>query len=301
MFQRFMLWFWMNIAVIAVITIIFTILEKVFWFSLDLYWVNYTSIFVYSAIIWFTGSFISLVMSKWMAKRTYDMTFITFEDESSLNEKQRIVWNTVVELAERNNINIPEVWIYQSDEPNAFATWMSKNNSLVAVSTSLLDSMETDAIEWVVAHEMSHILNWDMVTMTLLQWVLNTFVIFLAKIVSNLINSRIEEGLWWIAYFIIDFILQILFWILASLIAMKFSRYREFKADEWSARFVGKDKMLAWLLALKQIQYTVWVTDDNLSSMKISSKSRFWLMSLFSSHPDLDDRIQNIKNLKIEF
>ena len=293
------LWFAMNIAIMVVITLVITILEKYFGLNLDLYGVNYTSILVYSAVIWFTGSFISLAMSKWTAKRAYNMTFITHDNASELDEKQRVVWDTVVDLSERNHINIPEVWIYESSEPNAFATWMSKNNSLVAVSSGLLESMDKNAIEWVVAHEMAHILNWDMVTMTLLQWVLNTFVVFFARIVTNIITERLDRSLWTIAYFVIDIILQIVFWILASLIAMKFSRYREFRADEGSARFVGKEKMIAGLMALKEMQLAIVEVEDELSTMKISSKSKSWFMSLFSSHPDLDERIKNLENLRI--
>jgi len=299
MFKRFALWAGMNIAIMIVITIVFTILEKYFGLSLDLYWFNYTSILVFSAIIWFAGSFISLALSKWMAKRAYDMSFITHENASELDEKQRVVWDTVVDLAERNHINIPEVGVYNSEEPNAFATWRSKNSSLVAVSTGLLNSMDKWAIEWVIAHEMAHILNGDMVTMTLLQWVLNTFVIFFARIVTNIIASRLWDGLWTIAYIVINIALQIVFWILASVIAMKFSRYREFRADEGSARFVGKEKMIAGLMALKKMQPVMVGVDDNLSAMKISSKSKSWIMTLFSSHPDLDERIKNLEDLRI--
>jgi len=299
MFKRAMLFIGMNIAIIAVITVVFTVLEKYFGLNLDLYGFNYVSIFIFSAVVWFTWAFINLALSKWFAKRAYDMNFITHDNASELDEKQRIVWDTVVDLAERNNINIPEVGVYNSEDPNAFATWMSKNNSLVAVSTGLLNSMDKWAIQWVVAHEMSHILNWDMVTMTLLQWVLNTFVVFIARIVTNLIASRLWDWLWNIAYIAINFLLQIVFWALASILAMKFSRYREFRADEGSARFVGKDKMIAGLMALKKMQPVMVEADDNLSAMKISSKSKSWIMTLFSSHPDLDERIKNIENLRI--
>jgi len=299
MFKRAMLFIGMNIAIIAVITVVFTILEKYFGLSLDLYWFNYLSIFIFSVVVWFTWSFISLALSKWFAKRAYDMTYITHDNASELDEKQRIVWDTVVDLSERNHINIPEVGIYKSEEPNAFATWRSKNSSLVAVSTGLLNSMEKWAIQWVVAHEMAHILNWDMVTMTLLQWVLNTFVVFIARIVTNIIASRLWDWLWNIAYIAINFLLQILFWALASILAMKFSRYREFKADEGGARFVGKEKMIAWLMVLKKMEPVMVEADDNLSAMKISSKSRSWIMSLIASHPTLDDRIKKLEDLII--
>jgi heat shock protein HtpX len=194
---------------------------------------------------------------------------------------------------------MPEVWIYNDEEPNAFATWMTKNNSLVAVSTWLLESMENDAIEWVIWHEMSHIINWDMVTMTLLQWILNTFVIFFARIVSNIISNALDEKLSRLAYFTINIILQIVFWLLASLIAMKFSRNREFKADAGSAIFVWKEKMIAWLKALKNAQMITSYDKSNLATMKISNKKRTWIFSLLSSHPDLDTRINALEKLSI--
>lgn len=293
------LWFWMNIAIIAIITVSFTILERVFGITLDLYWFNYTSIFIYAAIIWFSWSFISLALSKWMAKSAYGITPIKASEVWGLSSKERLVWDTVEQLSQRNWINMPEVGIYISTDPNAFATWMSKNSSLVAVSSWLLDTMDKDAIEWVVAHEMAHILNWDMVTMTLLQWVLNTFVVFLARIVSNIIASRLEEGLWPIVYMLVNILLQIIFWILASLIAMKFSRYREFRADEGSAKYVWKEKMIAWLKALQRMQSIASWDESELAAMKISTKKRWWFMSLFSSHPDLEDRIKRLEDLVI--
>ena len=292
-----MLWFAMNIAIMIVITIVFAVLESYFGITLDLYWTNYVSILIFAAIIWFTGSFISLAISKWSAKRAYNIKPIKIEDYDSLSEKQKIVWNLIQDISERNNITMPEVWIYQDKEPNAFATWMSKNSSLVAVSTGLLDIMEKDAIEWVVAHEMAHILNWDMVTMTLLQWVLNTFVIFFARIVANIIASRLDKWLSPLIYMLVVIVLQILFGILASLVAMKFSRYREFRADAWSAESVWKEKMIAWLKALKRMQSMVSWDSSQLATMKISTKTKSGFMSLFSSHPALDDRIKALENM----
>lgn len=302
MIKRIMLWFAMNAAIMIIITAIFFILEHVFWITLDLYGTWSSSIIpilIFSTIVWFTWSFISLAISKWMAKRAYKITPITIEQVSSLSEKERLVWDLVSELSERNHITMPEVGIYQSNEANAFATGMSKNSSLVAVSTELLDIMDKKAIEWVVAHEMTHILNGDMVTMALLQWVLNTFVVFFARIVANIIASRLDEWLGGIAYFIVNILLQIVFGILASLLAMKFSRYREFKADAWSAKYVWKEKMIAWLQALKNIQSKISWDEWNLATMKISTKKTSWFMMLFSSHPDLDERIKRLENMII--
>lgn len=299
MLRRVLLFLFMNIAVIAVLTITLTVLERVFWITLDVYGFNYVSILIYAIVIWFAWSFISLALSKWMAKKAYKIQLIKKDDVYSLSEKEKIVWQVVEDLAERNHINMPEVGIYQDRDPNAFATGASKNKSLVAVSSGLLDAMDRDAVEWVVAHEMAHVLNGDMVTMALLQWVLNTFVIFFARIIANLFDSYTDWkfGILW--YIAINIALQILFWIGASLIAMKFSRYREFRADEWSARFVGKQKMIAGLKALKNVQLTASPDTSKLAAMKISTKKKSWIGALFSSHPDLDERIQRLENLSI--
>ena len=302
MLKRMMLWFGMNIAIMIIITLVFTILEQVFGITLDLYGTgtsSLVSILIFSVIVWFSGSFISLAISRWMAKKTYKITPIKQEEVFNLSSKEKIVWNTVSELSERNNITMPEVGIYRSSEANAFATWMTKNSSIVAVSSGLLDSMDEGAIEWVIAHEMAHILNGDMVTMTLLQGVLNTFVIFFARVIANIFNSYTDGKFWVWGYFAINILLQIIFWVLASLIAMKFSRHREFKADAGSARYVGKEKMIAWLQALKRMQTMVSSDDSNLAAMKISTKKRSWIMMLFSSHPDLDDRIKALEDMII--
>ena len=299
MFKRVMLFLAMNVAIIILITIIFSILERYFGISLDLYGQNYVSIWIYSLIVWFTWAFIGLFISRWSAKKAYWIVPIKMNEVYNLSGKEKLVWDVVSDLAKRNNIDMPEVWIYHSNEPNAFATWASKNSSLVAVSTGLLNTMDEWAIEWVVAHEMAHILNGDMVTMTLLQWILNTFIVFFARIVSNIIASRLDEWLSWFAYMGVNIFLQMIFWLLATPIAMKFSRYREFRADEWSARFVWKEKMIAWLEALKRMQSMASDDNSKLATMKISTKGKWWIMSLFSSHPSLDDRIKALEELRI--
>jgi heat shock protein HtpX len=199
-------------------------------------------------------------------------------------------------LSERNHITMPEVGIYVDTDPNAFATWATKNSSLVAVSTGLLNTMDKNAIEWVIWHEMSHILNWDMVTMTLLQWILNTFVIFFARIIANIVSNIVDEKLSFLVYILVDILLQILFWILASFVIMWFSRHREYKADEWSARFVWKEKMIAWLRALQKMQNLASTDKDNLAAMKISTKERWWIMKFLASHPSLESRIENLES-----
>jgi heat shock protein HtpX len=163
----------------------------------------------------------------------------------------------------------------------------------------LLDVMDEKAIEWVVAHEMAHVLNGDMVTMALLQWILNTFVIFISRSIANIISNFLDEELSWIAHLVVVIVLEILFWLLASIILMAFSRHREFRADHWAAVFVWKEKMIAWLQALKNMQKMSHEDKTSFAAMKISSHKRWGLMSLFASHPSLDDRIRALENANI--
>ena len=300
MFKTIGLWFAMNASIMVVITISFYIIERVFWISLSTHTWGYLWMFISAAIIGFTGSFLSLAISKWMAKRAYKMTYLIEENESNFTEKERVIYTTVNNLAREHSIKTPEIGIYIDSEPNAFATGPSKNNSLVAVSSWLIENMDKNAIEWVIAHEMAHILNWDMVTMTLLQWVLNTFVVFISNILTNIIDNFLDEKMWIFARLWVVIFFQLLLWILASLIANQFSRYREFKADAWSAKYVGKEKMIAWLQALKNMQDKMSNhTDSKLAAMQISRKNKWWIMSMFSTHPDLDDRIKALEDLRI--
>ena len=295
MMKRIMMFILMNIAIMVLLTITFTILENVFGIKLT----GNAYLLVFAWVIWFGWSFISLALSKWMAKRAYKIQILNIDTVSSLDRKQKIVWNTINDLAERNHIKTPEVGIYIDTEANAFATGSSKNNSLVAVSTGLLDVMDEKAIEWVVAHEMAHILNWDMVTIALLQWVLNTFVIFISRSIANIISNFLDEELSWIAHLAVVIVLEILFGLLASLILMAFSRHREFRADAGSAEYVWKDKMIAWLQALKNMQKFAKEDKSSFAAMKISSHKRWGIMSLFASHPSLDDRITALENSNI--
>lgn len=299
MIKRVFLFLLTNLAVIILIWVVIAILENIFWFSISWYGQNYISIFIYALVVWFSWAFISLLISKWSAKRAYNITLIDEKNLYNLDRKQRLVYDTVYELSQTQRIKMPEVWIYESPEPNAFATWPSKNKSLVAVSTGLLDKMTENEIKWVVGHEMSHIFNWDMVTMVLLQWVMNTFVVFLSRVIANIVDSYFSKndnwGASWI-YYVTSIVLDLVLWILASIIVMWFSRHREFKADEGSARLVWKENMIAWLESLKRMYNLASDDESKLATMKINTKHRSWLMALFSSHPDLDLRIENLRN-----
>lgn len=305
MFKRIAVFLLTNIAVLATIMISLSVIQAVFGINVTAYGGSMVSIFIFALVVWFAGSFISLALSKYMAKMAYWVKPVSKAQYDSLDEKQKLVFRTVEELAERNNIKTPEIGFYISPEPNAFATGASKNSSLVAVSSGLLDMMNEDEIEGVVAHEMAHVLNGDMVTMALVQGILNTFVVFFSRIIANIVDNFMQgeeesTGPSWV-YFVVSIVLEIIFGILASLVAMKFSRYREFRADYGSAQFVGKRKMIAALKALQTMQNRM-VSDDNskLASMKISTKNKkSGLLGLFSSHPDLSERIQALENANI--
>jgi len=300
MFKRILLFLLTNLAIIIVLSITLTILSDVFWieYATVFTWNNYLEVLIFACVIWFAWAFLSLLMSKWMAKWSYKIKVINAWEGYSLSSKEKLVLEIVERISSQVHIKMPEVWVYESSEPNAFATGPTKNNSLVAVSTWLLDTMNENEIEWVIAHEMAHVVNGDMVTMVLIQWVINTFVIFISRVVASFIEKAIlkSENSWTWVYYIITIVLEILLWILASIIVMWFSRHREYKADEWSAKFVWKQKMIAALKALQRLQDEFLTNDsDKLATLKIWSKKRKWIFALFSSHPDLEDRIKNLE------
>lgn len=252
---------------------------------------NLGNLFMFALIIGFAGSFVSLAMSKWLAKMTTGAKVI----ETPRNADEQWLVDTVARQAAKAGIKSPEVAIYDSPEPNAFATGMTKNNSLVAVSTGLMRQMRQNEVEAVLGHEVAHVANGDMVTMALLQGVLNTFVIFFAKIVAYIVDRVVlkneEPGHSW-TFIIVDIVAQILFGILASIIAMKFSRYREFHADNGGAYLAGKENMIAALRRLQTMQ--PGELPDQMAAFGISAKKSSF-GDLFKSHPDLEDRIARLE------
>lgn len=291
MIKRVFLFLLTNFAIIIVISVILSIFNVQPY--LTPYGLDYQALLIYAAIIGFTGALISLFISKWMAMRAYNIQLIN----QPKNEVESWLVGLVSRLATQRNIKMPEVGIYQSDEPNAFATGWNKNNALVAVSTALLAAMDRDEIEGVLGHEISHAANGDMVTLTLIQGVVNTFVIFFARIaafaVTQFLRKDSGEGVQGgFVYYAVAIVFEIFFGILASMIVMWFSRHREYRADRGSAEMLGKDKMIKALKRLQQISEKA--PEDNrapaFNSMKISGHSR-WL-SLFSSHPPLEKRIE---------
>ncbi|MBT1063659.1 protease HtpX [Bowmanella sp. Y26] len=286
--KRVLLFVATNLAVVLVLSIV---MNLVFSF-LNIDPRGMGGLLVFASIFGFGGAFISLLMSKWIAKRSVGAHVI----ERPANHTEQWLVETIARLAKQSGIGMPEVAIYHSPDMNAFATGANRNNALVAVSTGLLENMQQDEVEAVLAHEVAHIANGDMVTMTLLQGVLNTFVIFLARVIANIIDNATrsnnsEGGLGGLAYFAIVFVLEIVFGILASIIVMGFSRYREYRADAGSASLVGRNKMIAALQRLKYSQESK--LDGNLMAFGIRGKSA--MAELFLSHPPLEKRIQALQ------
>lgn len=248
---------------------------------------NLGSLAVFALVWGFAGSFISLAMSKWMAKQSVGAVVIT----NPATPTERWLVETVKRQAQKAGIGMPEVAMYESPEPNAFATGMTKNSALVAVSTGLLERMTQDEVEAVLGHEVAHIANGDMVTMALLQGVLNAFVIFFAKIIANIADNFFrsaddEGGTSWV-FIVVDLVMNIVLGILASMVAAWFSRYREFHADEGGAYLAGREKMIAALRRLSTMQ--PGQLPDQMAAFGISSAGS--LSMLFHTHPPLEERI----------
>lgn len=302
MFKRFFLFFLTNILVMIAGSFIINVAMQFFGLGpvLTQSGINYTSL-MFICFVWgMAGSFISLWISKWMAKRAYGVEIV-----STTGQYSQLV-QSVHMLAKRSGIEkMPEVGVYQSPDINAFATGATKNKSLVAVSTGLLQGMSKDEIDGVLGHEIAHIANGDMVTMTLVQGVVNAFVMFFAQIatiaIDNLMRGDDDEGGGGLGFFARTFVymgFQMVFGMLAAPIVMGFSRYREYRADEGSAKLGGKQKMINALEALKRnYPQLSKPKEEGLAAMQISSKASW--AEMFSSHPTLDKRINRLKSLSI--
>ncbi|WP_458778474.1 protease HtpX [Desulforhopalus sp. 52FAK] len=242
------------------------------------------------------GSFISLAMSKWIAKKSTKAHVI----ETPSNPTEKWLYETVQRMAKEAEIGMPEVAMYNSPDMNAFATGMNKNNALVAVSTGLLQNMSKDEVEAVLAHEITHVACGDMVTLSLIQGVLNTFVIFLSRIAANIIDNFLsgdEEGggLGFMGYMAVTIVLELVLGLFASIIVMWFSRKREFTADKGAAFLTSKEKMVSALERL-QASHEPSQLPDQVAAFGIRPKEG-GLANLFRSHPPLEDRIAALRNL----
>ncbi|MDZ7870985.1 MAG: protease HtpX [Rheinheimera sp.] len=288
--KRILLFIMTNLAVMLVLSVVLSILFSVFGIDRQ----SMGGLLLLAAVFGFGGSFISLAMSKWMAKRSTGAVVIT----QPQNATEHWLFNTVRRQAQQAGIGMPEVAIYDSPEMNAFATGMSRNNALVAVSTGLLRNMREDEVEAVLAHEVSHVANGDMVTLTLIQGVVNTFVIFLARLIAGAIHNAMrssddessESG--GFAYMMTVFVLEMLFGVLASIIVMWFSRKREYSADAGAAKLVGANKMVAALERLRNNHDSQ--LEGSMMAFGIANKSA--RSEMFLSHPPLEKRIAALRN-----
>ncbi|HZV62844.1 MAG TPA: protease HtpX [Methylophilaceae bacterium] len=246
------------------------------------------ALLVLSAVIGMTGSFISLAMSKWMAKKTTGAHVI----ETPRNETEQWLLSTVQKQAQQAGIRTPEVAVYDSPDMNAFATGMFRNSALVAVSTGLLRSMKHEEVEAVLAHEVSHVANGDMVTLALIQGVVNTFVFFLSRVIGHIVDRvvfKTERG-HGPAYWITAIIAQVVLGILATAIVMWFSRRREYRADAGGAALAGKASMIAALERLQQSANQPHLPEQ-LEAFGISGNMAYGIKRMFMSHPPLSERI----------
>lgn len=286
--KRIVLFILTNLAVMLVLSVVLSIIFKVFGLDRS----SMSGLLVLAAVFGFGGSFISLAMSKWMAKRSTGAVVI----EQPRNATEQWLMSTVARQAQQAGIGMPEVAIYDSPEMNAFATGMNRNNALVAVSTGLLRNMREDEVEAVLAHEVSHVANGDMVTLTLIQGVVNTFVIFLARLIAGVISNAgrsndEESSSGGFAYMATVFVLEMIFGVLASIIVMWFSRQREYRADAGAAKLVGANKMVAALERLRNNHESQ--LEGSMMAFGIANKPA--ASELFMSHPPLEKRIDALR------
>ncbi len=288
--KRVLLFLATNIAVLLVLSITLRLLGIDTMLN-EQGGINMTSLLIMAAVLGMGGSFISLAMSKWMAKRAMGAQVIT--DPQTATEKWLV--ETVRRQAEKAGIGMPEVAIFDSPEMNAFATGMNRNNALVAVSSGLLSGMKRDEVEAVLGHEISHVANGDMITLTLIQGVVNTFVIVLSRVVGHLVDKvvfKTERG-YGPAFYVTSIVAQLVLGILASMIVMWFSRQREFRADAGGAHLAGTGSMIGALTALQAGHGAP--LPDQMAAFGISGGVGDGLKRLFMSHPPIEERIAALR------
>lgn len=290
--MRILLFLGTNIAVMALLGLTFSLFGIQGLLADNGVDLNLNALLVYAAVIGFSGAFISLFLSKFLAKRSMRVHVIVEAE----NQTERWLVDTVQKMANAADIGMPEVGIFSHSAPNAFATGWNRNNALVAVSTGLLDVMSKNEVEAVLAHEVSHVANGDMVTMTLIQGVVNTFVVFLSRIIGHVVDRvvfKVERG-HGPAFWIVSFIAEILLGLFATAIVMWFSRYREFKADAGGAKLAGQNNMVAALERLHSFKGAPKLPDE-MAALAINAGK---VQAIFSSHPPLEQRIAALRNLR---
>lgn len=284
-----------NLAVMVVFGIVMNIIAPML--GVNLGGTGTTGLLVMCFMYGMIGAFVSLLMSKWLAKRSTGTQVI----EQPTTQLEVWLVETVRRLAQNVNIDMPEVGIFDNPSPNAFATGWNKNKALVAVSTGLLQSMNKDEVEAVLAHEIGHVANGDMVTLALVQGVVNSFVMFFARIIGLFVDQAIfknDNNAPGMGYYITSMVLDLVFGIAAQAVVMWFSRFREYRADEAGARLAGKHNMIAALEALKPASEHPDYLPQGMKAFAINEgKGGFSFAQLFASHPSLDDRISHLQRL----
>ena len=291
--KRILLFLGTNIAVLVVLSVVMRLLGVDSLLEQQGTQLNLQALLVFSAVIGFSGALISLAISKWSAKRLTGARVI----ETPRTAVERWLVDTVRRQSQVAGIAMPEVAIYESPDINAFATGARRNSALVAVSTGLLNRLNEDEVEAVLGHEISHVANGDMVTLALIQGVVNTFVVFLSRVVGFLVDRlvfRTERG-YGPGFFITSIVAQIVLGILASMIVMWFSRQREFRADSGGARLAGRDKMIGALERLQRAHEPSQLP-QSMQAFGISAGRASGLRQLFMSHPPLERRIAALRN-----
>jgi heat shock protein HtpX len=289
--KRILLFLATNLAIMIAISVLFSVLGLGHALDQQGINLNLNALLAMSAVIGMTGSVISLLLSKWSAKNAMGVHII----DQPQNQTEQWLLNIVAAQAQQVGIDMPEVGIFDSPDANAFATGADRNNALVAVSTGLLRQMNSDEVEAVVGHEISHVANGDMVTMALMQGVVNTFVYFFASVIGYVVDRTVfktERG-YGPAYYVVQMLAQIALSLLASMLVMWFSRYREFHADAGGARLAGKEKMIAALQALQRTHEPAQLPGE-LAAFGINGGG---VQRLLMSHPSLDERIAALRTL----
>ena len=290
--KRIFLFMATNIAIMITLSIVLSLLGFTGYLTAD--GLDYAGLMMFSLVWGMGGAFISLAMSRWMAKTAMGVQLV---DGRTGHADLDWLYQTVEQQTRKVGLPMPEVGVYDSPEVNAFATGPSKSRSLVAVSSGLLRSMQRDEVAGVLAHEVSHISNGDMVTMTLIQGVVNAFSIFFSRVIANIIRQLVDERISHLVFFVATIVFDIIFSMLGMIVVAWFSRAREFRADEGGATIAGRGNMIAALQRLQQNQALVDTSQPQLATMKISG-GKAGFMALISTHPPLEVRIAALQQGK---
>lgn len=292
--MRILLFLATNVAVLVLVGSVFTLLGFEGLLAANGVDLNLQALLVFCALFGMSGALISLFLSKWMAKRSTGAYII----ETPRNRDEKWLLDTVAELSRAAGIGMPQVGIFPSDAPNAFATGWNRNDALVAISAGMLRQFPANEVRAVIGHEIGHVANGDMVTLTLIQGVVNTFVMFLARIIGHTVDRAVfktQRG-YGIGYFVVTMVAEMILGLLASMIVFKFSRWREYRADAAGARLAGRGDMIAALQRLRGGQTAAHDLPGELTAFGISEQLKQGLGALFSSHPPLEQRIEALRS-----